>query len=72
MTILCPELQAELIGIDEGLHAPQIGERWMDRHFNRVKVLLLQEVRQLLDALDCLVVVVVHLPVAAHDGLTFT
>jgi hypothetical protein len=72
MAILSTELQPELIGIDQGLHAPQVGEWWMNRDFHRVEVLLLQEVSQLLNALDCLVVIVVHLPVAAHDGLTIT
>jgi hypothetical protein len=42
----------------------------MDRDFHCVKILLLEEIRQLLNTLNRFVVVVVHFPIAADDGLT--
>jgi hypothetical protein len=59
-----------LICVDQRLHAPQIGEWRMDRDFHCVKILLLEEIRQLLNTLKRFVVVVVHFPIAADDGLT--
>src|SRR5699024_1921760 len=59
----------QLVGVHQGLHRAQVGERWADHHLHSVVVVLgvLEGPGELLHQVGGLVVVEVHLPVARHQ-----
>ena len=61
--------QPQLVAVDQGLHAAQVGERRDDRDVNLVEVLVRQRECDLLHQRDGLEVVEVHLPVAGDQRL---
>src|SRR5437660_4782005 len=61
--------QPQLIAVDQGLHATQIGERGKHRDIDSVVVLVRQRERDLLHQRDRLEVIEVHLPVAGDEWL---
>ncbi len=68
--VLCAVGQAQLVPVDQGLHAAQVGERRQHRDVDLVEVLVRQRERDLLYQCDRLEVVEVHLPVAGDQRLT--
>ena len=66
MTMLSAQQKLQIIGINQGLHAADICKRCMNADINSRKVILANEVRQFLQALNCLVVVLIHFPVTAN------
>ena len=61
--------QPQLVAVDQGLHAAQVGERRQHRDVDLVEVLVRQRERDLLHQRDRLEVVEVHLPVAGDQRL---
>ena len=59
--------KVKVIGVNKCLQAAQVGERRVDADIARREVILRKQVREFLDRLDRLVVIVVHLPVAADQ-----
>jgi hypothetical protein len=67
VAVLCAEGHRELVRLEQGLQRPQRHEGRAHDDLLAFVVLLLEVVRQLLDELDRLEVVAVHLPVAGDD-----
>src|SRR5260370_10502025 len=65
--VVCTVGEAQLVPVDQRLHASQRGERRQHRHLDSVVVPPGQGERQLLHQRDGLEVVLVHLPVACHQ-----
>ena len=62
--------EPQLVAVDQGLHAAQVGERRDHGDVDLVEVLVGQRERDLLHQRDGLEVVEVHLPVARDERLT--
>src|SRR5699024_5803552 len=67
--VLRPVLEQQLVPVDEGLHAADVGERRQDGHLDLAEVLGGQGESDLLHQGDRLEVVQVHLPVARDQRL---
>jgi hypothetical protein len=65
--VLRPVGEQEFVAVDEGLDAPDVGERRDDGHVDVVVVVAGQGEVELLHHLECLQVVEVHLPVAGDE-----
>ena len=70
--VLSAILNFHVVAVDGGLHRTNVGKRRNDCHlyFAKVVTMILQIKVQLIDQLNCLEVVEVHLPVACHQGNT--
>src|SRR5918992_1325984 len=65
--VLGPEGEPEAVAVDQRLHTTERGERRTDHHLDPFGVVPVEKVGQLLDVLDGLQMVLVHLPVRGHD-----
>ena len=68
--MLSAELKTQFIGVDECLHTANVGERHVERNVYYFKVFFGDEVRKLLHKLNCIKMVVIHLPVATNERAT--
>ena len=69
VAVLGTEQDLEVVGLDDRLHAADVGEWRVHAHVDLLVGLLRQRVVQLLHGLDRLEVVEVHLPVARDERL---
>jgi hypothetical protein len=65
--VLGPEPVREAVAHDQRLDRPQRGERRADDDLDTIRIVPIQQVRELLDGLDRLEVRLVHLPVRRDD-----
>ena len=65
--MLRTKTDSNLVYINQRLNTTNVCEGRMNSDFNIVVIILGQQVRQLLDKLNCVEVIVIHLPIAAND-----